>query len=342
MSDIKTETSPSGDEIRMTKFRSPNYPVIGLRATLNRSAQLYKKYKRNWIPINLAHKEWEYKEHSGTGNQVVSALRAFGLIEIEGREKERRIRLTDLAYRIFTHPTSNTPDWFALLKKAALEPPLYAELWGKWGGDEFPDNDLIKHYLLHEREAGKFNPDTVDGFIDNFLDSLGFSRLLPDGTMDIPSEGESAGNEREQMVSVRVGDYVQWSPNGAHQFPDPLKVMGITDDGQFAFVEGGPTGLPMKELSIQNLAQEPELAKVEMRQPPVNPFFKSAPNSPSPLAATPQPGMVEVKAVLDEGPVILHWPDNLSRESVEEFEYWIGGLIHRARRKAGLPREDQK
>ena len=39
----------------------------------------------------------------------------------------------------------------------------------------------------------------------------------------------------------------------------------------------------------------------------------------------------------DEGPVVLQWPETMSKESFEEFEYWVKGILRRGRRKAGLP-----
>lgn len=42
------------------------------------------------------------------------------------------------------------------------------------------------------------------------------------------------------------------------------------------------------------------------------------------------------KMNLDEGPVVLTWPKKLSAESVAELEYWLEGLVRRARRKAGI------
>ncbi|WP_352953338.1 hypothetical protein [Mesorhizobium sp. M1322] len=44
--------------------------------------------------------------------------------------------------------------------------------------------------------------------------------------------------------------------------------------------------------------------------------------------------MREDKASLDEGEVVLHWPENLSADSVRDFEYWVEGIIRRAKRRA--------
>jgi hypothetical protein len=272
MAEVKSDGSGEGDGFRTTKLRSPNYPVIGLRAALNRVGQLYKRYKRNTIPINLAHKEWEYKEGSGLGNQVVGALKSFGLIEVDGKENERRLRLSDLAYRLMNHGSPGSRDWHELLKRAALEPPLYAELWAKWKGDEFPDDGLIRHYLLHDREEGVFNPDKVDGFIENFRDSLRFAQLLPDGTIDDPVANNSTDGEKGRTPSIGAGDLVQWTNAGTDMFAEPRAVLGFSEDGQWAFAEGSRTGVPVVELTVMESAKPNTKPTVPPAQPPASPF----------------------------------------------------------------------
>ena len=48
------------------------------------------------------------------------------------------------------------------------------------------------------------------------------------------------------------------------------------------------------------------------------------------------------QTTLAEGVVLLEWPKELSKDSVEEFEYWVNGIIRKARRKAGLPVSGKK
>jgi hypothetical protein len=76
-------------------------------------------------------------------------------------------------------------------------------------------------------------------------------------------------------------------------------------------------------------------ASAAAKQPPVNPFFQP----PKPSDETAADGESLDRATLDEGPVVLRWPDELSKESVEEFEYWVNGLINRAKRKAGIAKK---
>lgn len=54
--------------------------------------------------------------------------------------------------------------------------------------------------------------------------------------------------------------------------------------------------------------------------PPVNPYYKP-------------PASVE-RFTLDEGPVVLQWPCELSQVSVEFIECWFDLLMRRARRRA--------
>ena len=57
------------------------------------------------------------------------------------------------------------------------------------------------------------------------------------------------------------------------------------------------------------------------------------------LAEKQRPGMAKMDTQLDEGPVTITWPDTLSKESYEEFVYWLDGVKRRAARKAGIPRK---
>ena len=53
----------------------------------------------------------------------------------------------------------------------------------------------------------------------------------------------------EKEGELNIGDNVQWTSNGQDQFNEPKKVKSISDDGNFAFVEGSDTGIPILELN---------------------------------------------------------------------------------------------
>ena len=84
----------------------------------------------------------------------------------------------------------------------------------------------------------------------------------------------------------------------------------------------------MSELTVS----EPLVGqKDQSKQPPSNPLFRKP---ESEIAE--KTGFSLERSTLDEGPVLLQWPENLSAESVADFEYWIQGVLRRAKRKAGV------
>lgn len=52
---------------------------------------------------------------------------------------------------------------------------------------------------------------------------------------------------------IKVGDYIQWEPNGVIFFVKPRKVTGFSPCKQYVFVEGSNTGLPVKEVYKESL-----------------------------------------------------------------------------------------
>jgi hypothetical protein len=69
--------------------------------------------------------------------------------------------------------------------------------------------------------------------------------------------GSSTSEEEEEDAEPgayvpKVGDYVHWEPKGILQWQEPQKIVAISPDGAFAFVEKDPrTGLPIGELILE-------------------------------------------------------------------------------------------
>jgi hypothetical protein len=55
------------------------------------------------------------------------------------------------------------------------------------------------------------------------------------------------------MKDIKIGDYVQWEPNGVIFFIKPRRVTGLSPCKQYVFVEGSNTGLPIKEIQKEFL-----------------------------------------------------------------------------------------
>jgi len=67
----------------------------------------------------------------------------------------------------------------------------------------------------------------------------------------------SAEETRPPDAPVWPGDLVQWTSGEVDQFPEPRRVIRLSDDGQWAFVEGSQTGLETSELTVVGQAPAP-------------------------------------------------------------------------------------
>jgi len=312
--------SATPEKARKRVKRSPNYPYCGLADCVTKAARLYEANDDHFAGIEAIAQQLGYTKTSSSLGKVVGALGQFGLIEEKGKGLARQIKVSEAFLDIHLRGESSE-EYKAAIQDAVLGPKIYKELWDKYEGKLPPQNESIRIYLLRERPDGVFNKGVVDGFISQFRADLTHAGL--DGTAE--SIDNSVGTGSRGRPSV--GDYVQWTNQGVDQFPEPRPVTGVSEDGQWAFVQGTETGLAMSELTIS----EPPSAE-STPTPPRNPTFQQIVED--------RPGVARERRTLDEGPVILEWPDDLSAESVQDFEYWVSGLIRSARRKAGMTTDD--
>ena len=177
------------DQVRPKRRRSPNFPAISLRKAADLAKTFFDKYKHNQLSIGLSYVHWGYKASSSLGHQVVAALRAYGLIDVHGVGSKRQVKISDLGHKI----VANHPDRQALLRKAALKPPLFEELWEKYRGQELPPDEVITEHLLWHREEGLFNPESIATFIAAFRDTISFAELAVSDIIPGNSEQSHTG-----------------------------------------------------------------------------------------------------------------------------------------------------
>ncbi len=176
---------------KMQRHRSPNYPIIDLDTAINRIEVLRKQAQRHFVPLKTAYQLWDYTPKSAFGNQAIAALRAYGLIDIQGKGDARQIRVSDRGYRILLNDTEAEK----LLKEAAIAPKLHAELLRKYGGgDGLPSSMVLRNYLLLERD---FNEKSVDAFIRQFQRTLNYAKLT---VTDSDSGEEEPANGKEEVL----------------------------------------------------------------------------------------------------------------------------------------------
>lgn len=310
------------------RTRSPNYPNFNLEESLKKADRLYEANDTHYAAWGAVASQLDYTPTSSSFAKAIGAMAQFGLIQDQGSGENRQIKVSGRYLDIKLNPP-DSPQRAAALREAALAPKLHAELWEKYEHKLPPTDDAIRYYLLRERTEGTFNRAVADGFIEQLRTSLKFGGVTSDGKAAGESGGDTSknGNDPEARPSdVREGSFVQWTSQGVHQFAAPQKVIQVQDG--WAFVEGSPTGVAVSELSVV----DPPVSPAGNQKPPANPFFKQPKTEDSPQAE----GIALECTTLDEGPVRLEYPDDLSEESVDELQEWLIGRINRARRKAGM------
>ncbi len=194
-----------------TPRRSPAYPALSLRAAIERAKVLYAAERQHIAPIETAVKHWGYKGPSGATNIVISALKKYGLIVDSGSGRARKIQVTDLAVRILEHPQEL--ERLASIQRAALLPPIHAEMWRKYRLD-MPSDDSWIWELKEDRD---FTDGGARDFVKEYRDTVRFAQLGADEAND----PELSEPEDEASASNGDGDFPLDPPDQPrYRFPD--------------------------------------------------------------------------------------------------------------------------
>ncbi len=314
---MNTELQPTPS--KTVRLRSPSYPSISLGKAIELANKIYSHEKRNSVPAKVIAQHWNYKASSSGFKLSISALKKYGLLK--GRIT---VALTDLTFDIILRG-EQSPERKEAMKTAALNPKIHANLWKKYAETGLASDEALKEHLLADL---KFNDNYVELFIKNFKGTILLANLSMNDKL-IDNNDENKNNLDDNEAQIAIGSYVQWISQGVDQFSSPKCINGISDDGEWAYVEDNETGIHMSELEV---IDSPELKK----KPPLNPLYKPS-NSD-----TLKDNYAKERITLDEGPVIIQWPSELGKNSVEDLDYWLTGLMTRAKRKAGICLEDTK
>lgn len=260
----RSDAAASATPMKKPKLRSPNYPVVGLERAVELAALLHKQYGSHPVPVTLIHKLWKFAEGSNTGNQCISALRSYGLVDVTGELLHRKAAMSKVGVRI----VGNAPDRPSLLKTAALGPVIHKEILEHFGEAGLPADDLLERYLVWDRPEGqRFNPGSVKEFIERFRGTLAYSGALPADIID-------------------------------------------SGDGHESDAEGGQ-------------------CEVKLDPPPADKTQRKRR-----IVST---GMKEDVFTLEEGDVVLQWPEAMTAESATDLEDWFSLVMRKIKRSIAAP-----
>jgi hypothetical protein len=165
-------------EMKSKKTRSPNFPAISLEKGLSLAQILLEKYARHPVPIEIALTALGYKSlKSSSGLQATAALNAYGLTEVEGEGKGKKIAVSDLAFKILADKRAISTERDAAIKEAALNPPIFHKIIERYP-DGLPADDVLGYELVF---TYKFNEGSVRDFINAFRQTLGYAKIYEPG-----------------------------------------------------------------------------------------------------------------------------------------------------------------
>lgn len=204
MNEEKKQSKENVTKQKRPKHRSPNFPSYSLEKAIEKVKEIFDVYKMTTLPERIACEIWTYAPNGSQGQLCIAALKAFGLIQIEGTGKDKKITVSESARRLILKDNN----YNNLLKEAALSPPLHKELWNHYEGF-IPENDeLFRKFLLIEK---RFNDKSVDSFIAQFRATIALASLEK-GDKILPDSG-SEDKIVEPETPINAMNYPPIKPN---------------------------------------------------------------------------------------------------------------------------------
>ena len=185
--------------------RSPSYPGIALEKAIGRAEVLRKAERSNFAPIDAILNHWGFKPRSGLGLVNLAALVKFGLLEDAGSGNNRQARLTELASAILLSQ-HDSPEHLDAVRKAALNPPIHAELWEQYG-QEMPSSMSMKLQLIRQG----FMDNAASDLVQEYIETIHFAKLLESDIISGSKPDKPSPIEDE--VTLKVGEQSQLNEN---------------------------------------------------------------------------------------------------------------------------------
>lgn len=113
---------------------------------------------------------------------------AYGLIEVIGSGKEKKIKVSPLAYKIIEDKRAASSERDDAIREAALNPSIFRKIKEDYP-DCLPPEDLLEHDLKFKHD---FNPKAVYSFISVFSKTMDYANVYQSGIIcdetDLPEE----------------------------------------------------------------------------------------------------------------------------------------------------------
>jgi hypothetical protein len=221
-----TDTPEQAD--RPKKDRSPSFPFISLPRAIERARAFAGNHKRSAARLSVVAPTWGYGAKSSGLLQTVAALKAYGLLEDMGSGEERKVQLSDLAWRVLFDSREGARE--QAIRDAAQKPRIIAEYVPHWAGGRPSDDHCISE-LQFDRG---FTPDAARVFLRVFDETVVFAKLGDSDSLSPTMENGAPQNDLSSATSTRPVSAefsmpVAWE--AAPQTPKPASPMRVSFTG---------------------------------------------------------------------------------------------------------------
>lgn len=174
----------SEDEVQGKKERSPSFPFISLKKAIDRAEAFANSHGKAAARLVAVGPTWGYAEKSSGLLQTVAALKQYGLIEDFGSGAERKVQLTELAWRILKDMRPGARE--QAIGEAVLKPRLMQEYIAHWIPDRPSDAHCISELTL---DRG-FTEASAKAFLKVFDENASFANLKNSDSLSPSLENE--------------------------------------------------------------------------------------------------------------------------------------------------------
>ncbi|MFK3689613.1 hypothetical protein ACI2J4_04935 [Agrobacterium tumefaciens] len=231
--------------------RSPAYPYISLDLAIERTKRIFTEIRDHPQPREVLAKAYGKPVTSSATIQTFATLLQYGLLEnVSG--PARKMRVSTLAQGIL-NPHAPQEKVRQGLRVAALNPPIFSELWSRFGDAVGLNDSVPLYYLTSDRgheHGGVFTDKAAYEVLRVYRATLSFA--------NISSEAGAENNDQQEVspqakIEAKVGDLVQVEIGGAFQLKEPKRVEKIQEhEGRlWVFLEGEKTGVEIGQVVVQ-------------------------------------------------------------------------------------------
>lgn len=206
------------------RLRSPNYPAFSLEQCIEKARVLFETFKRSGVAFEVASNALKHSPKSSVGKQVMAALSYYGLIEIEGRGNDRRVKVSDLAFNIIIDDRPDSSGRDTAIREAAMNPSIFKKIMDSYEG-KHPADSALEYDL---KTKYKFNPKTAKGFVKVFNNTMDFAKMYKNDIMP----DENALHEETGMITQE--DKIGAKGTAPRETIKPLVTAGTGNEREIA------------------------------------------------------------------------------------------------------------